>query len=479
MSEDKEKLLMYQERIKNDPDFYCKSVLGDTLWKKQIEIAEAVRDYPRVTVKSSHASGKTFIAARIVLNFLYSYTNSIVLTTAPSFRQVEEVLWQEIRSAFNNARCPEVMTGDIFQTKLTISDGWFAVGLSTDDSNKFQGYHASHLLAICDEASGIEKQIYDAIEGAISTEHARILLIGNPTDPTGYFADTFKSDLYKKFTISCFDTPNFVSLTNIEALKNSTEEQRKKAVTHPYLITPQWAYERMFEWGVESPLFQARVLGQFPTEADDTLIALRYAEKACEREDANGNVKLREGDDWQIGLDIARFGTDRSAFVVRHGNEVVDIVWYQKEDTMQIVGRAISYLRKYPEAKMYIDEIGLGAGVVDKLVENDEFRERVVGVNVSNKTTDTENEKFVNLRAKIYWNLRNKFMNNKIILLDKGSMISDLTNIKYRFRSSDGALQIESKEEIKKRGLRSPDLSDSLALSFCELDAPEPNIIWI
>jgi len=479
MNDDKQKLLTYQQKIQNDPNFYCSSVLGDTLWKKQIEIAEAVRDYPRVTVKSCHSSGKSFDAARIVLNFLYSYTNSIVLTTAPTFKQVEDVLWQEIRSAYNNARCPEVMTGEIFQTRLTISDGWFAIGLSTDDPNRMQGYHSSHLLIIVDEASGVEKGIFDAIEGAISTGHTRILLLGNPTDPTGYFADTFKSELWQKFTISCFDTPNFVSMRNIDELKNSTEEQRKKAVTHPYLITPQWAFERMFEWGVESPLFQARVLGMFPTEADDTLIALRYAEKACEREDATGNLRLREGDEWQIGLDVSRFGVDRTCFVIRHGNEVVDIVWYQKEDTMQVVGRAISFLRKYPEATMYIDEIGIGAGVVDKLKENEEFTDRVVGVNVATKTDETENMKFVNLRAKIYWKLRELFMNNKIILLDKGSMISDLTNIKYRFRSSDGALQIESKEEIKKRGLRSPDLADSLALSFCELDAPEPNIIWI
>lgn len=405
--------------------------------------------------------------------------NGINHISGNSFRQVEDVLWQEIRSAFSNARCPDAMSGEIFQTRLNLSDGWFAVGLSTDDPDKFQGYHSKDILVICDEASGIEKSIYNAIEGAISTGHTRLLLIGNPTDPTGHFADTFKSDLWKKFTISCFDTPNFVSIKNLEELKNSTEEERKKAVMSPYLITPQWAYERMFEWGAESPLFQARVLGEFPTEADDTLIALRYVEKAIGREDATGKPRLREGDEWQIGLDPARFGVDRTAIVVRHGNEVVDILWYQKEDTTQTVGRAMNILQVYPEAKMFIDEIGVGAGVIDQLTENENYRERVVGVNVANKTNDDENIKFSNIRAKIYWGLRERFINNNIILIDKGTVISDLTNIKYRFRSSDGALQIESKEEMKKRGLRSPDIADSLCLAFAELDAPEPNIIWI
>jgi hypothetical protein len=440
---------------------------------------ESVRDNSRVTVKSCHASGKSFVAARIVLNFLHSFTNSIVLTTAPTFRQVEDILWQEIRSGFYNARCPEAMAGTMLNTRYDLGDGWFGIGLSTDNPDRFQGYHSNHILVVVDEASGIEKNIFDAIEGITSTGYTRILLIGNPTDPTGYFAETFKHDIWKKFTISCFDTPNFATIRTIEDLKNSTEEQRNLAIVNPKLITPRWAYERIIEWGSESPLFQARVLGQFPEESDDTLIALKYVERALLNENSDGSRKIREGDDWQIGLDVARFGSDRTCFVIRQGSEVMSIDWFQKEDTMKTVGRAKYFLRTYPKARIFIDAIGIGAGVVDRLNEDEEFRERIIGINVSEKAEDFENVKFINQRAKFYWQLRDRFINNNIILIDRGSVVSDLTNLKYKFRSTDGAVQIESKEELKKRGLRSPDIADALALAFAEEGSHEPNIIFI
>lgn len=472
-------LLMYQKKIQTEPNFYCKAVLGDTLWKIQIDIMDAIRDYSRVTVKSCHASGKSFVAARIALNFLHAFTNSIVLTTAPTFRQVEDILWQEIRSAFYNARVPDAMFGTMLNTRYDLGDGWFGIGLSTDDPDRFQGYHSNHILVVADEASGIEKNIFDAIEGITSTGYTRVLLIGNPTDPTGYFAETFKHDIWKKITISCFDTPNFSTINNLEQLKNSTEEQRTAAVTNPKLITPRWAYERIMDWGVESPLFQSRVLGMFPEESDDTLIALKYVEKALLQNNPDGSRKVRIGDDWQIGLDVARYGSDRTCFVVRHGSEVIDIIWYQKEDTMKTVGRAKYILRQYPEARLLIDEIGIGAGVVDRLNEDKKFDGRIVGINVANRTQDDENIKFINMRARFYWKLRERFINNEIILIDRGSVVSDLTNLKYKFRSTDGAIQIESKEDLKKRGLRSPDIADALTLAFADESSKEPNIIFI
>jgi len=298
-----------------------------------------------------------------------------------------------------------------------------------------------------------------------------VLLIGNPTDPTGYFADCFKSEIWTKMTISCFDCPNFKDFPDIEAIRNSTEEKRLAAIIYPTLITPQWVWERLQEWGEESPLFQARVLGEFPTESTDTLIALKYAEQALRKENP------AEGE-WYIGLDPARFGEDRTGFYIRKGDKNVKTEWFQKEDTMQTVGRAIHYLQEYPEAKMKIDSIGIGAGVVDRLKET-EYADRIEGVNVAESAEPDGEMKFVNIRAKLYWRLRQKFMSNEIQLLDKGTIVSDLTNLKYRFRSSDGAVQIESKEEIKKRGLRSPDLADAMALSYAEDITVVPDIHFV
>lgn len=460
---------MRRELIRNDERLYIERVLGNRIWSRQAEIVKAVQENKRVAVKSCHSSGKSFIAARIALKFLHSYPHSTVLTTAPTWRQVNDILWKEINTAYNNARYK--LPGTMLDVRYNIDEDWFGVGLSTTESDKFQGYHSNYILVIVDEASGVEKKIYDAIEGVTSTGFTRVLLIGNPNDPTGYFADAFKSPIWTKITISCFDTPNFNSIPNLEALKNSTEEQRREATIYPYLITPQWVWERMQEWGEDSPLFQARCLGEFPTESTDTLIALKYAEAALRNENP------KDGD-WFIGLDVARMGDDRTAFVIRKGDDVKRVEWFQKEDTMQTVGRAINFLQEYPEAKMRIDAIGVGAGVVDRLKES-EYSDRVEGVSVAESTASEGEMKYVNIRAKLYWRLRQKFMNGEIRLIDRGTIVSDLTNLKYRFRSSDGAVQIESKEELKKRGLRSPDLADALALSYAEDINPQPDIYFV
>jgi len=458
-----------RETIRNDKRYYIEKILGNIIWDRQADVVDSIIKNTRTSVKSCHASGKSFIAARIVLKFLHSYAHSIALTTAPTFRQVTDILWTEINTAFDKALVK--LPGNMLNVRYDLDSDWFGLGLSTDEPEKFQGYHSDHILVVADEASGVTKKIFDAIEGITSTGFVRILLIGNPTDPTGYFADTFKSQIWSKQTISCVDTPNFENIKNIEQLKNSTEQQRLDSIVMPYLITPQWVFERLQEWGEDSPLFQARVLGEFPTKSDDTLIALKYVEQAILNEKS-------EGEDWQIGLDVARFGSDKTCFIGRKGNKIEFIDWFQKEDTMQTTGRAMDYLRKYSDAKICVDEIGVGAGVIDRLKES-EFSNRCIGINVAEKVQDDENTKYVNLRAKGYWKLRERFLAGDINLIDKGTIISDLTNMKYKFRSSDGALKIESKEDIKKRGLRSPDLADALMLAFLEEVEMIPEIHFI
>lgn len=449
------------QRLYNDPVYFIEKAIGSPLWAIQQDIVRAVEDSPKVTVKSCHGSGKTYVAARVVHRFLQKNRSSIVVTTAPTFQQVRDALWKEIKSAYNNSRI--YLPGEMLDVRYKIADDWYAIGRATDQPSNFQGYHAKSILVVVDEADGVNREIYEAIEGIISSGNSRLLLIGNPVDPTSYFAHSHSLETFTKLTISCFDTPNFAPFQNIEQLMNATEEERKRAVVMPQLIQPQWAYERAMEWGIESPLFQSRVLGKFPQSSEDSLIALHLIERAIK--DWGAGVS-GSGEEEVIGLDVARFGSDRTAFVYRKGNKVQEIVSHIKEDTMQTAGRAIDWLRRYPAAKINIDEIGVGGGVVDRLKET-EYADRVYGINVAEKAPeDYDNTiRFVNLRAKIHWDLRTRFMSNDILLPEIGTIISDLTNIKYKYRS-DGAILIESKEEIKKRIGRSPDLADALGLAF-------------
>jgi hypothetical protein len=222
----------------DDPVFFVENVVGMTeMWQKQRDILYSVRDNPRTAVRSCNGMGKTFVAANAATWFLATHPQSIVITTAPTARQVRELLWQEIRHIHANAKYP--LGGDTTTVSWTMGAKWFALGLSTDDPNRFQGFHAEHILGVLDEACGIDAPIWEGMDAILTSHGARLLAIGNPTEPSGRFFDAFGSSLYNKIHVSAYDTPNF----------------QGNGIVYPALITPQWASERKQEWGEESPAY--------------------------------------------------------------------------------------------------------------------------------------------------------------------------------------------------------------------------------
>lgn len=453
------------QQIRSDPVTFIEKGFGVKLWTKQKQIVRSVRDNDKTAIRSCHASGKSFIAARIAVWFLHAFPESIVLTTAPTFRQVEDVLWKEIRTAYYSAKAS--LAGDILNTRYNIGPSHFAVGLSTDEPDKFQGYHAKRMLIIIDESSGVPPNIFEAIQGVASTGFVKILELGNPTDPTGHFAGIFKSPFYSKHSISCFDTPNFSDFPDIDKLSASTEKERRRAVKYPYLITPQWVFERLEDWGEDTPMFQARCLGEFPREGDDTLIPLSRVLQAVERGSFEGNEPE------VIGVDIARYGADKTVFAFRRGNNLVSLDKYSREDTMQTVGRIVTLKKEHPNIKIVVDDSGVGGGVTDRL---EEMNIDVEAVNVGVKSEEADT--YTNLRAELYHKLSKKFADGSISILDDETLVSELSSIKYRVNSK-GLIQIESKDEMKKRGMKSPDCADALMLAFSEIYKPFRGVIMV
>ena len=223
-------------RCRKDPIFFLTDILGVDPWEKQCEIIESVRDNDNTCVASGHGVGKTFISACTTLWFLYCHYMSRVITTAPTNRQVEHILWAEIWSLHRNSRVP--LGGKLLKMSLTISEKHYALGLATDDSDKFQGHHARHLLLVMDEAPGIEPAIFEASKGILTQAHSKSLLIGNPTSPSGPFFDSFKSKYFNPIHISCYDSPAI-----------------KEPEKYPALTTMKWINERKEEWGESSPMF--------------------------------------------------------------------------------------------------------------------------------------------------------------------------------------------------------------------------------
>lgn len=425
------------DRARQDPVFFVRQVLGGDPWKKQEEILKAVRDHKRVAVRACHGVGKTKVAAWVALWFLYTHPNSKVITTAPTWHQVENLLWREIHAAHAASRIP--LGGKVLQTQIELGKQWFALGLSTDKPERFQGFHAEDILLIVDEASGVDQQIFDAAEGFLTSTGAKLLLIGNPTQLSGEFYNAFRSPLYHKIHISAFDSPNL----------------KAGKVVRPYLVTQEWVEEKRLKWGEDSPLWYSRVLGEFPEQGDDTLIPLAWIEAAQQRWQA-----LAPGEPIELGVDVARYGSDTTVIMLRQGSRAEIVTQLRGQNTMEIAGRTIEALRKTKATVAKVDVIGIGAGVVDRLEEQ---RYPVQEMNSSEAAYD--NERFVNKRAEWYWALRERFQSGDIAIPPDDELASQLASLKYKF-DSRGRIQIESKEEMRKRGLPSPDKADALMLAF-------------
>lgn len=405
-------------------------------------------------VRSANGCGKTYILPRIALGFLHAFAPAVVINTAPTWRQVENQYWRNFREAYLRSTIP--LGGQLYKTKLEIDEDWFALGLATDENSvvKFQGWHAKNIMVIFDEASGISPAIYEAARGALSGgQMVRFVLIGNPNLNSGDFYDAFRDPAFNKIHISAFDIPNV--------------KERRQII--PGLITHEWVEEMEAKYGVDSDIYRVRVLGEFPLQASDTLISIDLIEKAfgADRERYNQ-------DDEVIGLDVARFGDDNTAFVHRKGNvaKVLKIIY--GNNTMEIAGQAKIFLKEYPQARIFIDVVGVGAGVYDRLKEQPDVSSRVYGVNNAGKPRHEED--YINIRIESWVNVRDWL---KDAILEKHEGFYQLAYPKYKI-NSNGKMQLESKEDMKKRGVHSPDVGDALALTLSRAtEGSNLGVVWI
>jgi phage terminase large subunit len=464
------------------PSEYIQDVYGSKLWWKQQEIVEAVFKYRNVSVKSCNAVGKSYIAARVAHSFLMLHPGSIVVTTAPTARQVRDILWREIGTTHNMAKYP--LGGHLTQLGLEFDKDWYAVGLSTTEPEKFFGYHSDHILVVVDEASGVDEQIFKGVRAITPNENAHTLLIGNPTNPDGTFFQSFSDPRVKTFTISAFDTPNMVAneIRNVSDLVrvftppegvHPLDHNPKFKLPYPALISPTAVYERLQEWGAESPFFQALVLGQFPEQAEFALIPLNLIQSSMDED-------YRKEHKWHIpdgpleyGVDVARFGMDKTVLIARHGGKVDYINTWSKKDTDWTADRIIEAMNLDEwNSVVKVDDTGVGGGVTDKLNRirrddnNTKYHYHVVAIDFGSGPDNPL--KFYNKRAEMYWNLRDLFFKHAIALPKDNELANELASIQFKpFAGKDGQIiKIESKDNIRDRLGRSPDKADALALAF-------------
>ena len=463
-------------RAPKDPVWWISKILGAELWSAQKSIIESVRDNPRTSARSCHGIGKSFLAGNTALWFLYTFPYSIVLTTAPTWRQVEKLVWKEIRSSIRKSR---VELGGELANKSPelqiVQDEWVALGLSTNQPDRFQGFHARHLLVIVDEGAGVKEDIYEAVEGVLTSAHTRLLLLGNPTLIGGTFYRSHREAGWKTFHIAAWDTPNFTAFGITEDDLESGD-WGDKAAKHPdgsfnwpapWLIPPEWAADKLKRWGKNHPAYQARVVGNFPTQGENNVIPLAWIEAAMARwEDAKG-----EGS-YELGVDVARYGSDLSVIAPRQGMKVHPLQVMSGKDTQEVTGEVLRASRAINAKHIKVDVIGMGAGVVDPLKAE---KAPVIPVNVgaaSDVVDDDGNKVYLNLRAELWWAMREALdpkNPDPLSLPPDEDLLGDLAAPTYKI-TAKGQIQIEEKEKTKERLGHSTDRADAVMLTFAPVN---------
>lgn len=373
-----------------------------------------------------------------VIWYLMTHYPAKVPCTAPTAHQLDDVLWPEI--AHWHQRMPNQFRAlfehktDKFELKEDPKNS-FAVARTGNKANPeaLQGFHSPNLLFCLDEASGIDDIVFEVASGALSTPNAKVLMAANPTRLSGYFYDSHNrmADQWLTLKVACSDSSR---------------------------VADNYAKDIAAQYGIDSNIYRVRVLGEFPRSEDDVCIPYELVESAIDRDVQQTGLEI-----W--GLDVARFGSDRTVLVKRHGNRVdhQPLVWRQK-DTMQVSGLVAEEYNKLPERfrphQVNVDVIGIGAGVVDRLKE---LGLPVVGVNVAE--SPSHKERFMRLRDQLWFDARDWFESREVRIVDSQLLIGEMTSLKYTITST-GKLQIESKDDAKKRGIESPDVGDAFVLTF-------------
>jgi len=456
---------MFYPDYKYRPVDFAKDILG-VEWTPEIQlIARDLLMEPRIVVPAGHGVGKTHGVAGIVLWWI-STRQTIAVTTAPTWRQVTDLIWRELRRQHRGGY--KALPGAPITSKWDMQEDWYAIGVSTNRADNLQGYHSDELLIVMDEACGIEKWVWETVEDGLAvTEGNRILAIGNPTDPAGRFAQVARSPDWKCHTMSCLTHPNIIEGKQVikRAVSKQWVERRVEKWCIPYQDIPdQEKSADVFEFDgafyIPNDMFRIRVLGQFPIAGGSQIIPLHHIRRAFERDPKNPEGSKH------MGFDVARYGDDLSVLVTGSDNGVIlDIDAWQGLNTVESSGRIKYWVGQHqPIENIAVDDIGVGGGVTDNLAE---ANYPVLPVNVSRAAYDTE--MYPLLRDELTYEMAQAFADGEVDLTRisnwEEQITEELNALSFSY-TAKGQRKVVSKDKIKEKIGHSPNFSDSLMLFF-------------
>lgn len=466
------------EQYRDDPERFAEEVLGVRLWRKQRELLRAVVGNRRIAVRAGHKVSKSFTEAIIALWWVKTRPRASVIVTATKDKQIREIFWAEVTALYKAAaRRGHHLGGDLHETAYTglrYGDGRKVIGIVAKDEHGWGGFSGTDVLFIVDEASGVAEGVFKSMI-ANTAGGGKIIALGNPLAPTGYFFAMFSasSDGWYPVHISSEDSPN---VTGAEP-------------PLPGLATQEWIDEMRRDCGPawkESAEYQRRVLGIFPTFDPLAVIPMAYIDEAEERWQSMPDVGVLD-----VGVDVAYTGDDESVIITKRNQRVSPhIVTVRKMDPVEVANQVLLLLfgrageknggivRRAPNGdplerpRVKVDTIGIGAGVVAILKRNPLID--VFAVNVAERATAEPKpgqSRYHRLRDQLWYAARDFLKGGGALPPKQTKLRADLLAPKSNV-NAEGHIVVESKADIKKRLGRSPDLGD--ALCMCVYDPPAP-----
>lgn len=464
---------IFKERYWSDLAGFARECIdwgGHDLSDYQAEAMRLLVKHRRLSLRGPHGLGKTAIAAIVVLWFALTRDGRDwkVPTLASSWRQVERYLWPEVHKWSKRlrwdviGRSPFWTSSELLSLNLKLSTG-AAFAMASNDEALIEGAHADNILYLFDESKTVPDVTWDAAEGAMSTGDCYWLAVSTPGAPAGRFYQ-------------------------IQSRKSGYEDWHAYHVTLEMAIAagrldPEWAEARARQWGETSAVYQNRVLGNFAASDEDAVIPLAWVERSNERwlarQDANDWGRL-----FGIGVDIGR-GGDPSVIAHRfdhplHNRAITKLERFHEHDIMPVTGRVSASLRANHNSIAVVDVTGIGAGAVDRLREQDDITNRVYAFVAGGKATKRDESgelSFADMRSAGYWELRELLADDAIDLPPDDNLTGDLTTPKYTYKSG-GVIQVEKKDDIKKRLGRSTDDGDAVIMVFMDKYAGESQGLW-
>lgn len=398
-------------------------------------ILKAVQPDSRIAVKSAQGAGKTSALVWLTFYFLLTLPDCRILVTSPSANQLHRVFHAEALKW--KAKMPPIFN-DFFEvtTKRIYIKGMEhikadLVTASAENQENLAGGHADNYVILADEASAIEEPVFDVLQGTIGTGTARFIMTANPVRNSGRFYEIFAENK-KNWTQMTFD-----------AFRSGQ-------------IKESWVQEMADFYGEDSDRYRVRVLAEFPRASEEQFMPGDVVDAAISRV---LTPSMYQGFPKLCGVDVARFGSDSTVFVIRQGPAILDILEFQGLDTTQVASALVDYYHKWRPQSIYIDAIGIGAGVFDQ-VRN--FGLPAVEVVVSQKSSDPKT--YFNLRSQLWGEMRN-WLHNEASLPEIASMRSQMLAMTYSYNNRL-QVQLANKKDLKKQGLESPDIPDAISLTF-------------